>query len=112
MDGWLLWVTFVKVRLARARLTGTLVAGSACADEMSFDTRIGNAIVGMHNLRGWGDRSAAEPQVLTIGVQWLFVCLDRNTAASAILTEPPGIGVPRVGATAGMRPAADLPARV
>ena len=60
-------------------------------DAAAIGTQVGNTIVGLHKSLGWGDAATAETYVLSIEVQGLSVCMDRNNAANAILAKQLGI---------------------
>ena len=53
--------------------------------------QVGDTIVALHSSLGWGDKASADTVVLSIEVQGLSVCMDRNLAANAVLTEQLGI---------------------
>jgi L-arabinose transport system substrate-binding protein len=53
--------------------------------------QVGDTIVAFHNSLGWGDAAAADTYVLSIEVQGLSVCMDRNNAANAVLQASLGV---------------------
>lgn len=52
---------------------------------------MGDEIVAFHKSLGWGDKAWAETYLLSVEVQGLSVCMDRNTMANAILAEQLGV---------------------
>ena len=53
--------------------------------------QVGDTIVGFHKSLGWGEAASADTFVLSIEVQGLSVCMDRNNAANAVLQSELGI---------------------
>lgn len=53
--------------------------------------QVGDTIVDFHKSLGWGDAAAADTYVLSIEVQGLSVCMDRNNAANTVLQSSLGI---------------------
>ncbi len=53
--------------------------------------QVGDTIVGFHKSLGWGDKVSAETVVLSIEVQGLSVCMDRNNTANAVLMSQLGV---------------------
>jgi L-arabinose transport system substrate-binding protein len=47
--------------------------------------QVGDTIVDFHKSLGWGDKAAADTFVLSVEVQSLSVCMDRNINANAVL---------------------------
>ena len=60
-------------------------------DATAIGQQVGNTIADMHNSLGWGETVSADTYVLSVEVQGLSVCMDRNIAANAILTERLGV---------------------
>ncbi|MBN9315307.1 MAG: substrate-binding domain-containing protein [Devosia sp.] len=57
----------------------------------AIGTQVGDTIVGFHKSLGWGDAAASDTFVLSIEVQGLSVCMDRNNAANDVLKASLGI---------------------
>lgn len=53
--------------------------------------QVGDTIVGFHKSLGWGEKASSDTLVLSIEVQGLSVCMDRNIAANAVLSEKLGV---------------------
>lgn len=53
--------------------------------------QVGDTIVEFHKSLGWGDAAASDTFVLSIEVQGLSVCMDRNNAANDVLKSSLGI---------------------
>jgi L-arabinose transport system substrate-binding protein len=53
--------------------------------------QVGDTIVEFHKTLGWGDAAADDTYVLSIEVQGLSVCMDRNNAANAVLQSELGV---------------------
>ncbi len=75
---------------------GILDETGAAAPFVGFEAKaigkqVGDTIVGFHKSLGWGDAAASDTFVLSIEVQGLSVCMDRNNAANEVLKSSLGI---------------------
>lgn len=53
--------------------------------------QVGDTIVGFHKSLGWGEAAGADTFVLSVEVQGLSVCMDRNNSANEVLKTSLGI---------------------
>lgn len=58
--------------------------------------QVGDTIVAFHRELGWGDAASDDTFVLSVEVQSLSVCMDRNNSANAVLVESLGIPEDRI----------------
>jgi L-arabinose transport system substrate-binding protein len=58
--------------------------------------QVGETIVQFHKDMGWGDQASDDTYVLSVEVQGLSVCMDRNNNANAVLMESLGIPEDRI----------------
>lgn len=62
----------------------------------AIGTQVGDTIVGFHKSLGWGDAASDSTYILSIEVQGLSVCMDRNNAANAVLQAQLGVPDDRI----------------
>jgi len=60
-------------------------------DGKAIGTQVGETIVDLHRSLGWGDTAAEDTLVLSVEVQGLSVCMDRNNNANAVLRDKLGV---------------------